>query len=118
MKLDSFNGQISVTHAHDHAVVGFGGNLQNRGHSLSYRVQRVIPADLEFARQAFKNAYSAMRHERWFSVDRIVQYSEFSAEGFDDSLQTEADSKYRNTLSGGELYEIGNAKIGGPSRAR
>src|ERR1700732_4397243 len=64
MKLDAFDGQRSVAHAHDFAFRGARGHLEHGWDAVRLRDQRVITARLEWLAHAGVQPFAVMRDGR------------------------------------------------------
>src|SRR5689334_17376104 len=86
MKLNAFNREFPVTHAHDFTVVGPGAHLETRGQTCTLDHQRMIARRRVGIRQSAKNAAAVMMNCRRLAMHELLRMHDLSAKRLPDAL--------------------------------
>lgn len=118
MKLYGFNRQVAMPYPHNDAVGCFCGYFQVIGQSAAPRKKGMVAPHFERAGQPLEYALLPVQYFRLLAVHRVVEYIQFSAERFNNSLQSQADAKDWDALLRAILHCLGDSKVAWPPRAR
>src|SRR3954453_15355624 len=118
MELNGFDRKVAVANPHDDAIFSVGSNFQDIGKLAWDREERVIATDCDIRGEALKNAFTFVVNLRRLPVHGVRQDVKLTAEGLDDSLQTQAYTEHRDTGFRSMEHQRRDAKVRRAARTR
>src|SRR4051812_21487887 len=96
VELNAFDGQLSMAHAHDLAVIRPGGHFEIRWTRLALDCERMVPSGFVRRRQAAENAGARVMDARHLAVHERLRVHHMPAECLPDRLVPETYAEDRH----------------------
>ncbi len=118
MELHSLDGQLPVSQAHDDAVGGLGGDLEDVGQRVSVHDQGVVPGGLKRVGHVGEDAHPGVEDGRGLAVHELGGGDDTTSVDLADALVAEAHTE-DGQLSGQLGHHVhAHPAVLGPPRPR